>query len=315
MIWEGRTPRGRHRARLPVRRASSEPLEMVPPPTPIAPHIPSFLTERTVSLMADQTVQPPVFDTRTPTPARIYDYYLGGKDNYAADREAGEKVIEAFPEARRLARENRGFLLRTVRHCAEAGIGQFIDLGTGIPTAPSVADIACAFNPRSRVVGIDNDPVVLNHQRAHAPSSPGGYTIIEGDIRKPWAILADPKLGAVIDLSRPVAVLCAAVLHFIPDLYDPAGIIGAFTDTMATGSFLSVSAVTSTDTDPSVIAQIEGAYTDASAPVIFRPAEAIRSWFDRLEMVPPGLVQVCHWPTDSGLGTDVRILGGLAWKR
>lgn len=265
--------------------------------------------------MTDNMVPSPGFDPETATPARVYDYYLGGKDNFPADREAGDKVIEAFPEARRLARENRGFLLRTVRYCAEAGVGQFIDLGPGIPTSPSVEEIARAFNPTARVVGVDNDPVVLNHQRVEASCVPVGYTVIEADIRRPWAILANPELGKVIDLSRPVAVLCAAVLHFIPDLYDPAGILGAFIDTMATGSYLAASAVTSTDTDPAVIDRIQAAYLDASAPAIFRPAETIRSWFDRLEMIPPGLVQVSHWPTGNGPGTDVRILGGLARKQ
>lgn len=264
--------------------------------------------------MNDHMPPPPAFNPRTPTPARVYDYYLGGKDNYPADREAGEKVIKAFPQARKLARENRGFLLRTVRHCAEQGIGQFIDLGTGIPTSPNVAEIACAFNPRARVIGVDNDPVVLTHQRAAASSSPGGYTIIEGDVRRPWAILADPKLSAVIDLARPVAVLCVAVLHFIPDAEDPDGILAAFTDTMATGSYLSASAITSTDTDPALITQIQNAYRDASTPVVFRPAAQIGSWFDGMELLPPGVVEVCHWPTGVGLGTDVRILGGLARK-
>jgi hypothetical protein len=264
--------------------------------------------------MSDPTPALPVFDRQTPTPARVYDYYLGGKDHYLADQQAGERVLEAFPEARRLARENRGFLLRAVRYCAEAGIGQFIDIGTGIPTSPNVADIACAFNPHARVIGVDNDPMVLSHQRARAHASPGGYTVIDGDIRRPWAILANPELGRVIDLSRPVAVLCAAVLHFVTDRDDPAAIIGAFTDSMAAGSFLALSAATSTDTDTDMIAKIHDVYADVTAPVIFRPAYTIASWFEGLEMVPPGLVSVAHWPTDSGHDTDVRILGGLARK-
>lgn len=261
--------------------------------------------------MTDHAPAPPVFDTQTPTPARIYDYYLGGKDNSPADREADDKVIDAFPQAPRLARENRQFLLRVVRHCTRAGIGQFIDLGPSIPTSPSVAGTPCTYAPDTRVVGVANDPVVLNHQRATAA---GDYTVIEGDIRRPWKILAHPTLNAMIDLSRPVAVLCAAVLHFIPDAEDPAGIIAAFTGAMAAGSFLAVSAATCTDTDPAVIAQIEDAYVDATAPVIFRTAETIRSWFGDLAMVPPGLVPVSHWPTGTGGGTDVRILGGLARK-
>jgi SAM-dependent methyltransferase len=240
---------------------------------------------------------------------------LGGKDNFSADREAGEKVMEVFPQAPRLALANRGFLLRAVRHCAEAGIDQFIDLGTGIPTSPNVAEVARAINPGVRVIGVDNDPVVLSHQRAHASFSLGSHMIVEGDVRRPWAILADSQLNDVIDLSRPIAVLCVAVLHFIPEAEDPAQIIAAFTDTMVSGSFLAVSAVTSTDTDPAVIAQIQDAYKNASAPVIFRTADHIRSWFDQMDLVHPGLVEVSHWPSRMAVPTDVRILSGLARKR
>lgn len=265
--------------------------------------------------MNDRSLSPPAFNIHTASPARVYDYYLGGKDNFPADREAGDKVMQVFPGAPRLARANRGFLLRAVRYCVEAGIDQVIDLGTGIPTSPNVAEVARAVNPRVRVIGVDNDPVVLSHQRAQASFSSGGYTIVEGDVRRPWAILADPKLNAVIDLSRPVAVLCVAVLHFIPEAEEPAQILAAFTDTMAAGSFLAVSAATSTDADPAITAQIEAAYENATAPVIFRTADHIRSWFDRMDLVHPGVVDVTHWPARIGVPTDVRILGGLARKR
>jgi hypothetical protein len=264
--------------------------------------------------MNDRPLSPPTFNLHVASPARVYDYYLGGKDNFPVDRDAGGKVVEVFPGAPRLARANRGFLLRAVRYCVEAGIDQVIDLGTGIPTSPNVAEVARAVNAGTRVIGVDNDPVVLSHQRAEASLSCGGYTVIQGDIRRPWAILADPELNAVIDLSRPVAVLCVAVLHFIPDAEEPAQILAAFTDAMAAGSFLAVSAVTSTDTDPAVIAQIEDAYANATAPVIFRAADHIRSWFDRLDLVHPGLMDVTCWPSGVGLPTDVRILGGLARK-
>jgi hypothetical protein len=272
-------------------------------------------SERAAAIMNESTDSPPVFDPNIASPARIYDYFLGGKDNLGVDREAGDKVLAVFPQARKLAHDNRGFLLRAVRYCAEAGIDQFIDLGTGIPTSLNVAEIASAYNPAARVIGVDNDPVVLSHQRAIAPSCPGDYSIIKGDVRKPWAILADPRLSDEIDLSRPVAVLCVAVLHFVPDAADPAAIVRAFTQTMAAGSYLVLSAVTSTDTDPAVIAQIQDAYKTASAPVLFRTAEQIRSWFDGTDLIPPGLVQVCHWPPRVAVGTDVRILGGVGRKR
>jgi S-adenosyl methyltransferase len=263
--------------------------------------------------MNDRSLSPPTFDFHVASPARVYDYYLHGKDNFPADRDAGDKVMDVFPGAPRLAQANRGFLLRAVKYCVEAGVDQVIDLGTGIPTSPNVAEVARAVNRDTRVIGVDNDPVVLSHQRAEAAFC-GGYTIIEGDVRRPWAILADPKLNAVIDLSRPVAVLCVAVLHFIPDADEPAQILAAFTDTMAAGSFLAVSAATSTDTDPAVIAQIQDAYANATAPVIFRPADRIRSWFDRLDLVHPGLMDVTRRPSGVGVPTEVSILGGLARK-
>jgi hypothetical protein len=254
----------------------------------------------------------PAFDVNTATPARVYDFYLGGKDNFAADREAGKKVIDVFPEAPRLARANRSFSLRAVQQCVNAGVDQVIDLGTGIPTSPNVAEVARAANPNVRVIGVDNDPVVLSHQRA-APSV-GGYTIIQGDIRRPWAILADPMFNDVIDLSRPILVLCTAVLHFIPDTDEPERIVTALTDAMAARSFLALSAVTSNATDPAIITQIKDAYRNATAPVIFRSAERITSWFAGLELLPPGLADVSQWPGRIGFPTTVRILGGVARK-
>jgi hypothetical protein len=265
--------------------------------------------------MNDRTPSPPPFSIHAAAPARVYDYYLGGKDNFPADREAGDKVMAVFPQAPRLAQANRGFLLRAVRYCAEAGIDQFIDLGTGIPTSPNVAETAYAINPGVRVIGVDNDPVVLSHQRAAASFSTSGYAIVEGDVRRPWAILSDPELNAVIDLSRPVAVLCVAVLHFVAETDEPARILGAFIDAMAAASFLAVSAVTSTDTDPAVVAQIQDAYKSASAPVVFRTADHIRSWLDPLDLVHPGMADVSQWPTRTAFTTDVRILGALAQKR
>jgi hypothetical protein len=132
--------------------------------------------------MNDPTPSPPEFNFHTASPARVYDYYLDGKDNFRADRVAGDQVMRVFPGAPRLAQANRGFLLRAVRYCVEAGIDQVIDLGTGIPTSPNVAEVARAVNPHARVIGVDNDPVVLSHQRAAAGFASGAYTIIEGDV-------------------------------------------------------------------------------------------------------------------------------------
>lgn len=145
-------------------------------------------------------------DTRTPHPARMYDYYLGGKDNFPADRRAAEEVLKVFPEARQLARANRQFLVRAVGYCAEAGIEQFLDVGTGIPTSPNVPEVAREVQLGARVVGVDNDPIVLAHDRALVESSNDEIRILPGDLRRPWEFLDDPELREILDLTRPIAV-------------------------------------------------------------------------------------------------------------
>ncbi|MGH3329243.1 MAG: SAM-dependent methyltransferase [Streptomycetales bacterium] len=162
-------------------------------------------------------------DTCRPSTARMYDYWLGGKDNYLVDRGAAAKVQEVFPDVRRLAWANRAFLVRAVRYLAEQGVDQFIDIGTGLPTPPNVPEIAREINPGARAVGVDNDPIVLAHNRALVAVDDGILTV-DGDVRHPGQILADPELNALIDLDRPVAVLLVAILHFVTDDEDPAGI-------------------------------------------------------------------------------------------
>ncbi|MQA83126.1 MAG: SAM-dependent methyltransferase [Streptosporangiales bacterium] len=243
----------------------------------------------------------------------MYDYFLGGKDNYASDRQAATEVLKAFPEARQLARANRRFLARAVRYCAESGVDQFLDVGTGIPTSPNVPDVAREVHPGARVVGVDNDPVVLAHDRALVETHEG-IRILPGDLRRPKAFLTDPELHEVLDASRPIAVLLVAVLHFVTDAEDPAGILAAFDEVMAPGSFLVISAATSTGTDPEALARIEQVYARASSPAVFRPAEGIRTWFDGFDLHEPGLVDVSHWPSPAGVRPSVRVLAGVARK-
>ena len=171
-------------------------------------------------------------DTSKPHPARLYDFYLGGKDNYAADRAAAKQVLRVAPEVRVMARENRAFLRRAVRFLAgEAGIDQIIDIGTGIPTAGNVHQVAEEIAPGTRVVYVDNDPIVHVHANALLTGT-GATSIVLADLREPEVILAHPKVRELIDFSRPVALLLVAILHFITDAEDPAGILAAFGDAL-----------------------------------------------------------------------------------
>jgi hypothetical protein len=171
-------------------------------------------------------------DFTVPSAARMYDYFLGGKDYFPVDREAAERVIAAYPETRTVARANRRFLTRAVWYLAEHGIRQYVDLGSGMPTSPTVHEIARQVRPDARVVYVDNDPVVGVHCRK-ACHGDRGLRFIEGDIRAPQDILDDLKLAGTVDLSEPVAFLCAAVLHFVPDDGEPKGIVAALRTCMA----------------------------------------------------------------------------------
>src|SRR5215218_10011905 len=189
---------------------------------------------------------PPEINTSVAHPARRYDYWLGGKDNFPADREAGEAVAAVFPSVRIGVLENRRFMCRVVRFLArELGIRQFLDIGTGIPTSPNVHEVVQAVDPASRVVYVDNDPIVLVHARALLTSSPEGATAyIDADLREPEKILNHPDLLRTLDLSQPTGLLLVAILHFIMDADDPYGVVGRLVGAMPSGSHLVVSHVT-----------------------------------------------------------------------
>lgn len=253
-------------------------------------------------------------DFGVPNPARMYDYYLGGKDNFPADREAAEKVIAAYPQTRALAVENRRFLARAVEFLASQGIRQFVDLGTGLPTSPNVHEVAQKIRPDARVVYVDNDPVVTAHSRALC----GGYAgvaVIDGDIRWPQEILTDWRLTDLIDLAEPVAFLCVAVLHFITEEDNPREIVAALRWRMAPGSYLILSHVALGGADKRVVSEVTDAYEGAAAPAVPRTESAIRELFTGLELAEPGLTDVARWrcatPGDTG---DVHILGGVGRK-
>ncbi|OLB75879.1 MAG: hypothetical protein AUI14_20190, partial [Actinobacteria bacterium 13_2_20CM_2_71_6] len=183
---------------------------------------------------------PQEIDINVPSAARMYDYYLGGAHNFAADRELAEQALRAMPDGRFLARTNRAFLRRAVRFLARAGIRQFLDIGSGIPTAGNVHEVAKQVTPDARVAYVDIDPVAVSHAQALLAADPRTGAL-RGDLRRPDRILADPALGAIVDLDQPVAVLLLAVCHFVPDSDDPAGIIAQLRAALAPGSHLVIS--------------------------------------------------------------------------
>jgi hypothetical protein len=237
-------------------------------------------------------------DTSKPHPARMYDAYLGGKDNYAADREAVRQVLRAFPEVPAIARANRAFMQRAVRFLAgEAGIRQFIDIGTGIPSAGNVHEVAGQVAPGARVVYVDNDPIVHVHANALLTGS-GTTSIVLVDLRDPEAILAHPKLRGLIDFTQPVALLLVAILHFIADTENPAGIVATLRDALPPGSYLALSHGTADFHPPGITDEAAATYERAMAPLVLRTSAQVSAFFDGFEMVKPGLVQAPLWRPD-----------------
>jgi S-adenosyl methyltransferase len=271
-----------------------------------APPAPDSPTENYIPQTA------PRFDPSVPSPARMYDYYLGGKDNFPADREAAELALSVVPFGREVARANRQFLTRVVTAMARSGIGQFIDLGTGLPTRPNVHEVARSVHPDARVLYVDNDPMVCSHARALLATN-DGVAAIQGDIRTPQAILNDPVTCTLIDFTRPVGVLFVAVLHFLTDDDQPWEKVAAFRWQMASGSMLAISHITSDGTPPDVQATIRDVYAEASAPAVFRTRPEIESFFGGLDLMEPGLVEVGAWRSlRPSPPAPLRFLGGVA---
>jgi hypothetical protein len=238
---------------------------------------------------------PAEINTSRPHPARMYNVFLGGKDNYAADQEAARRILRTWPEVRAAALANRAFLQRAVRYlAAEAGIRQIIDIGTGIPSAGNVHEVAAEIAPETRVVYVDNDPIVHVHANALLTGS-GTTTIILADLREPQAILADPALHAVIDFTQPVALLLVAIMHFIADEEDPAGIIATLRDALPPGSYLALSHGTADFHPPGLTERAAAMYQNAAAPLRLRSYPQIKSLFDGFDLVEPGLVQPPLW--------------------
>ncbi|MCC5581559.1 SAM-dependent methyltransferase [Microtetraspora sp. AC03309] len=257
----------------------------------------------------------PAVNPTVPNVARMYDFYLGGKDNYAVDRERAEQMIAAVPLVRETAQANRAFLGRAVRFLAgEAGISQFLDIGAGLPTRDNVHQVAERVNPASRVMYVDNDSMVLVHARALLATN-ARTGVIQGDVRNPAHIVDHPEVRGLLDLSRPVAVLLVSLMHFIRDEDDPYRLVAALMAAVPSGSCLVLSHV---ERLPEYEDAVAASYARASAPVVARPVEEIGRFFDGLDLVYPGLVNVRQWqPGDevSPAEPDVPFFGAIGIKR
>jgi len=238
------------------------------------------------------------FDLGVAHSARRYNYWLGGKDNFAADRESGDAIAATFPTIRDSVRENRRFLRRTVEFLAGAGIDQFLDIGTGLPTADNTHEVAQRITPQARIVYVDNDPIVLAHARALLTSSPEGATAyIDADLREPETILNAPELGDTLDLRRPVGLVLLAVLHFVRDAQDPYGIVTRLVKALPAGSYLVMSHATYDLVDPAKVERLEAL---SGGQWRSRSREEVARFFTGLELVDPGVVPIGNWRPSPG---------------
>ena len=236
-------------------------------------------------------------DVTRPSIARIYDYLLYGKDNFAIDRAAAEKLMESRLDPRRLSLANRAFLHRAVGFLARQGIAQYLDLGSGLPTSPSVHEVARDIIPEARVVYVDHDPIVVAHNDALLATGDGVITI-RGDIRDPDSILVHEALAGCLDFSQPVAMLLLSVLHFISHEEDAPGIIAKLRARLAPGSYLAISVGTSDGADPDMLAEATQTYAGARMPFTLRSHAQILDLFDGFDLVEPGLVSLPEWRPD-----------------
>jgi hypothetical protein len=237
------------------------------------------------------------FDTGTPHPARRYNYWLGGKDNFAADRESGDLLARSYPAARIAARANRAFLGRAVGFLArDAGLRQFLDIGTGLPTAENTHEVAQRIAPQARIVYVDNDPMVMAHARALLTSTPEGETrYLEEDLRRPADILSSLE---IIDLSRPVALMLVAVIHFLPSQEEARSIVSTLVDALPSGSYLTMSCATTDFLTPELKANWDESLRTGRSDVHPRTRAEFEEFFTGLDLIDPGIVAVSEWRPD-----------------
>jgi S-adenosyl methyltransferase len=242
---------------------------------------------------ADPRWIPPDIDVDRPSAARIYNYALGGKDNFEVDRRALAQIIELCPSYPALALANRGFLVRAVHTMARSGIDQFLDLGTGIPASPSVHDVAQLVHPHARVVYVDNDPLVIAQNRALRGTYPGVIAACH-DLRQPNVLLADPLITSWLDFDRPVGVLLTSVLHFVRCDLAPQ-MVTRYRRALAPGSQIAISVACRDGTSPDLIRRLEEVFATSPTPMTFRSAAQIEQLLEGLELTGPGLIDVAQW--------------------
>ncbi len=258
----------------------------------------------------------PDFDTSVPHIARVYDYWLGGKDNFAADRELGEHTLAAYPNLVYSVRANRTFLVRAVRFlAAEMGIRQFLDIGTGIPTANNTHEVAQRVAPESRIVYVDNDPIVLSHAKALLKSNrQGACAYLDADLRDPEAILA--AAAGTLDFSQPVAVMLIAVMHFVGDDSQASAIVRRLTDACVPGSFVTISHAASDIDAKQQTEMVRRLNESVAEKATLRDRAGVTRLFDGLDLVQPGVVRVADWRPDSDVeaASPTGLWGGVARK-
>lgn len=257
---------------------------------------------------ADDQWVPPEIDTSRPSAARMYDYAIGGKDNYEVDRAAVHEVARLVPDFQDCALANRGFLERSVQALAGLGIDQFIDLGSGIPTSPNVHEVAQAIQPDARVVYVDNDPIVMTYNRALRDPRPG-VLALGHDMRDPLTLMEDPQLRAHLDLGRPIGVLMVAVLHFVRREM-AFKVLEQYRRLLPSGSYFAISVACSDGMEPELIAQLEQVYQASATPFVVRSTSQVEQLFDDTHLIEPGLADVTQWRND-GAPLPIRILGGV----
>jgi S-adenosyl methyltransferase len=256
-------------------------------------------------------------DTSTPNVARIYDYLLGGKDNFAADREAARRLTGVVPDVAAIARDNRSFLGRVVRYLAgQAGIRQFLDLGSGLPTQANVHELAQGVAPGVRVVYVDNDPVVASHGQALLATR-DRVAMAFADLCEPGRVLERPEVRDLIDWAQPTAMLCTSTLHFVSDEAKPHAVMAEYRDQMAPGSYLVITHGTKEKNSPVERDRAAHVYREASSQLHLRPLPEVRRLFDGFELVEPGLVWIAEWRPEPGTAPAGRarsMRGGVGRK-
>ncbi|WP_055480267.1 SAM-dependent methyltransferase [Sphaerimonospora mesophila] len=278
------------------------------------------MTDQDFPPSSEQPARAREIDTSVPQSARVWNYFLGGKDNYPVDRMVAEQAMRVFPQITEIARNDRGFLKRAVRHLAgELGIRQFLDIGTGLPTMDNTHEVAQRVAPESRVVYVDNDPLVLVHAQALLTSTPPGVTdYIEADLRQPDVIVA--AAAETLDFDRPVAIMLLGILHYIPDYDEVCTILARLLDAVPSGSYLAVTHSTYDIGDEAVRKANADALAvwneNARVPLTPRSRQQVSGFFDGLELVEPGLVSMSRWrPEDTPFGEPSEVAGFAALAR